>query len=144
MSPFHGSIPRVHSTSPFHSMFHVLHTALQATALAVQWGQLSHSAAVVLLLGLHLLLGYHYDYALHGCPYTSTHVLIENTLVKYKIAKNLRMALCCQNRVSKCTNQHYGLHDSARISVHSALVTVIGLLKKKKKRKKMAFLLFSG
>ena len=44
------------------------------------------------------------------------------------------MALCCQNRVSKGTNQHYGLHDSACISVHSALVTVLGLLKKKKKK----------
>ena len=31
------------------------------------------------------------------------------------------------------TNQCYGLHDSAYISVHSASVTVLGLLKKKKK-----------
>ena len=49
------------------------------------------------------------------------------------MAKNLRMALCCQNRVSKGTNQCYGLHDSANISVHGASVTVLGLLKKKKK-----------
>ena len=46
------------------------------------------------------------------------------------------MALCCQNRVSKGTNQCYGLHDSANISVHGASVTVLGLLKKKKKKKK--------
>ena len=52
--------------------------------------------------GLHLLLGYHYDYAIHRSPYTSTHVLIENTLVQYKMAKNSCMALCCQNQVSKC------------------------------------------
>ena len=41
------------------------------------------------------------------------------------------MALCCQNRVSKGTNQHYGLHSSASISALSALVMVLGLLKKK-------------
>ena len=52
------------------------------------------------------------------------------------MAKNSRMALCCQNRVSKGTNQCYGLHDSANISVHGASVTVLGLLKKKKKKKK--------
>ena len=45
--------------------------------------------------------------------------------------QELCMALCCQNRVSKGTNQCYGLHDSANISVHSASVTVLGLLKKK-------------
>ena len=27
--------------------------------------------------GLHLLLGYRYDYAIHGSPYMSAHVLIE-------------------------------------------------------------------
>ena len=66
----------------------------------------------------------------------SAHVLIENTLVQHKMAKNSRMALCCQNRVSKGTNQCYGLHSRASISVHSASVTVLGLLKKKKKKKK--------
>ena len=63
------------------------------------------------------------------------------------MAKNSRMVLCCQNRVSKGTNQSYGLHSCANISVHSASVTVLGLLKKKKKKKnqyKMAFLPFSG
>ena len=48
------------------------------------------------------------------------------------MAKNSRMALCCQNQVSKGTNQRYGLHVSACISVHSASVMVLGLLKKKK------------
>ena len=67
--------------------------------------------------------------------HTSAHVLIENTLVQHKMSKNLRMVLCCQNRVSKGTKQHYGLHDSACISVHSALVMVLGLLKEKKKKK---------
>ena len=37
----------------------------------------------------------------------SAHVLIENTLVQHKMAKNSRMALCWQNQVSKGTNQHY-------------------------------------
>ena len=83
------------------------------------------------LLGLHLL-EYHYDYAIHRSPYTFAHVLIENTLVQHKMDKNLRMALCCQNRVSKGTNLHYGLHVSACISVHRASVMVLGLLKKKK------------
>ena len=87
------------------------------------------------LPGLRLLLGYRNYYAIHGSPYTSAHVLIENTLVQHKMAKNSRMALCCQNRVSKGTNQRYGLHSSASISVHSASVTVLGLLKKKKKKK---------
>ena len=80
------------------------------------------------LPSLHLLLGYRYDYAIHGSPYTSAHVLIENTLAQHKMAKNSHMALCCQNRVSKGTNQRDGLHYSACTSVHSALVT---LLKKK-------------
>ena len=53
--------------------------------------------------------------------------------VQHKVAKNSRMALCCQNWVSKGTNQCYGLHVSACISVHSTLVTVLGLLKKKEK-----------
>ena len=53
------------------------------------------------------------------------------------MAKNSRMALCCQNRVSKGTNQCYGLHVSACISVHSASVMVLGLLKKKKKKKEL-------
>ena len=47
------------------------------------------------------------------------------------MAKNSRMALCCQNRVSKGTGRRYGLRISASISVHSAPVTVLGLLKKK-------------
>ena len=83
------------------------------------------------LPGLRLLLGYSNYYAIRGSPYTSAHVLIENTLVQHKMAKNSHMALCCQNRVSKGTNQCYGLHDSASSSVHSASVTVLGLLKKK-------------
>ena len=39
-----------------------------------------------LLQGLHLLLGYRNYYAIHGSPYTSTHVLVENTLVQHKMA----------------------------------------------------------
>ena len=50
------------------------------------------------------------------------------------MAKILRMALCCQNQVSKGTNQCYGLHSSASSSVHSTFITVLGLLKKKKER----------
>ena len=87
------------------------------------------------LLGLRLLLGYHNYYAIHGSLYTSAHVLIENTLVQHKMAKNSHMALCCQNRVSKGTGQCYGLHSSADISVHSASVMVLSLLEKKKKKK---------
>ena len=45
------------------------------------------------------------------------------------------MAWCCQNRVSKETGQRYGLHSSASNFVHSASVTELGLLKKKKKTK---------
>ena len=98
-------------------------------------GPLSHGTPLVAPLpGLCLLPGYRYDYAIHESPYTSAHILIENTLVQHKMAKNLCMAMCCQNRVSKGTNQHYGLHVSASISVHSASVTVLGLLKKKKKK----------
>ena len=46
------------------------------------------------------------------------------------------MALCYQNRESKGTGQRYGLHGSASSSVHSASVTVLGLLKKKTTKKK--------
>ena len=96
----------------------------------------SRHHCVALLLGLRLLLGCRYDYTIHGSSYTSAHILIENTLVQHKMAKNSCMVLCCQNRVSKGTNQCYGLHDSANISVHGASVTVLGLLKKKKEKKK--------
>ena len=69
--------------------------------------------------------------------YTSVYVLIENTLVQHKMAKNLHMVLCYQNRVSKGTNQHYGLHSLANIAAHSASDTVLGLLKKKTKKKEL-------
>ena len=36
----------------------------------------SRCHCVAPLLGLRLLLGYHYDYAIHGSLYTSAHVLI--------------------------------------------------------------------
>ena len=52
------------------------------------------------------------------------------------MAKNSRMALCSQNQVSKDTNQRYGLHSCASISVHSASIMELGLLKKKKEKKK--------
>ena len=51
------------------------------------------------LPGLCLLLGYRNYYAIHGSPYTSVHVLIENTLVQHKMAKNSRMALLPELRV---------------------------------------------
>ena len=76
------------------------------------------------LPGLRLLLGYRFDYTIHGIPYTSAHVLIENTLVPHKMAKNSRMVLTVV--LPEGTNQCYGLHDSACISVHSALVMVLG------------------
>ena len=38
------------------------------------------------------------------------------------------MALCCQNPVSKNTNQRYGLHSTANRPVHYASITVLGLL----------------
>ena len=64
------------------------------------------------------------------------------------MAKNSCMALCCQNRVSKGTNQRYGLHSRASISVYSASIMELGLQEKKKKKKKqsvqMVFLPFSG
>ena len=49
------------------------------------------------------------------------------------MAKNSRMALYCQNQVSKGTSWRYGLHSSASISGHSASITVLGLLKEEKK-----------
>ena len=49
------------------------------------------------------------------------------------MAKNSRMVLCCQNRVSKGTNQRYRLH----VSVCIPSVTVLDLLKEKKKKKKV-------
>ena len=92
------------------------------------------------LPGLRLLLGYRNYYAIHvhGSPYTSAHVLIETTLVQHKMAKNLRMALCCQNQVSKGTGQRYELLSSASISGHSASITVLGLLKEEEEKKELA------
>ena len=84
---------------------------------------------------LRLLLGYCNYYTIHVSPYTPAYILIENTLVQHKMTKNSHMVLCYQNRVSKGTNQHYGLHSLANIAAHSASVTVLGLLKKKKKKK---------
>ena len=55
--------------------------------------------------------------------YIHTHPIIENALVQHKMAKNLRITLCCQNQVSKGTNQRYELHVSANISVDSARLT---------------------
>ena len=45
----------------------------------------------MLLPDLRLLLGYHNYYIIHGSPYTSVHVLIENTLLQHKMAKNSRI-----------------------------------------------------
>ena len=105
---------------------------LQATALAVHWSP----AVTAPCSGTVTRFTFVAYYTTHGSPYTSTHILIENTLVQYKMAKNCAcMVLCCQNRVSKCTDQCYGLHSSASSSVHSASVTVLCLLKKKKKNK---------
>ena len=72
----------------------------------------------------------------------SAHVLIENTLVQHKMAKNSRMALCCQNWKSKGTGQHYGLHSSASISGPSASVMVLGLLKKEEEEEKKKILAY--
>ena len=52
------------------------------------------------------------------------------------MAKNLRMALCCQNQEYRGTSQRYGPHRSASIFGHNAHVTELSLLKKKKKKKK--------
>ena len=89
------------------------------------------------LPGLHLLLGYRNYYVIHRSPYTSAHIIIENTLVQHKMAKNSCMALCYQNRVSKGTGRRYGLHSRASISAHSASVTVLGLLKKEEEEEEM-------
>ena len=95
------------------------------------WGDSHWQAVTAPLCGTFcLLLGYRNYYAIHGSPYTSAHGLIENTLVQHKMAQNSGMALCCKNGVSKGTNQRYGLHNRASISVHSTSVTELGLLKK--------------
>ena len=90
-----------------------------------------HSGTVTGFLFVARIRNY---YTIHGNPYTSAHVIIENTLVQHKMGKNSHMALCCQNQVSKGTNQRYGLYSSASSSVHSVSITVLGLLKKKKKK----------
>ena len=65
------------------------------------------------------------------------------------MSKNSRMALWYQNQGYMSTDGRYGLHSSTSISVHGAFVTVLGLLKKKKMKKKKnlyktSFLPFSG
>ena len=60
------------------------------------------------------------------------------------MTKNLRMAFCCQNWVSKSTNQRYGLHSSASISGHSASVTVLGLKKEEEEEEEEKELVQNG
>ena len=96
---------------------------------------------MALLPGLHLLLGYRNYYAIHGSPYTSAHVLIENTLAKWPRTCAWR---CCQNRVSKGTGRHYGLHSSASISAHSTSVMVLGLLKEEEEEEEEKELVQNG
>ena len=80
---------------------------------------------------LRLLLGYHLW--LH---HTRKSIYVRtrpnwNYMYSTKWPRTLGMALRCQNRETKGTKQHYGLHVSVCISVHSPSVTVLGLLKKK-------------
>ena len=97
----------------------------------VHWGQLSHGATVwpvtefTFVARISLWLRHTWKSALCVC----THPIIENTLVQHKMAKNLHITLCCQNQESKGTNQRYELHVSTNISVDSASVIVLGLLK---------------
>ena len=67
----------------------------------------------------------------------STHVLIENTLVKQKMVKKLHShgVMLPESRVYRCSGQGYGLHSSACISVHSTFIMVLDLLKKMMKKK---------
>ena len=60
------------------------------------------------------------------------------------MAKNSRMALCCQKQVSKGTGWRYGLLISASISAHSTSVTVLGLLKKEEEEEKKEKLVQNG
>ena len=81
----------------------------------------------------------------HLCP----HVPIENTLVQHKMAKNSRMVLCCQNRVSKALTSVM-CFIVVSVALFIAPLTVLGLLKKKKEKKKKelvykaVFVPFSG
>ena len=84
-----------------------------------------------------LLLGYCNYYAIHGSPYTSAHVLIEGTLVQHKNngqepSQKLAHGVVLPESSVQGTNQCYGLHSRANISVHSASVTVLGLLDRRR------------
>ena len=81
----------------------------------------SRRHCVAPLLGLRLLLGYCYDYMEVLCVCTRPNW--KYIITAQNAWPRTRMALCCQNRVSKGTNQCYGLHVRASISVHSASVT---------------------
>ena len=49
--------------------------------------RLSHGATCVAQLpGLRMLLGYRYEYAIHGSPYTSAYVLIDTKWPRIELA----------------------------------------------------------
>ena len=61
-------------------------------------------------------------------------IIYVDRLRKTPFAKNLHMALCCQNQKYRGTGWCYGLHSSASTTVHSASFTVLGILKKNKEK----------
>ena len=80
-------------------MFLLLVHFLKSKLISLAKGNSASEPLCDAVTRLRLLLGYHNYYAIHGIPYMSVHVLIENTLVQHKMIKISRMALCCQNRV---------------------------------------------
>ena len=97
----------------------------------------SNSATFLLLPGLCLLLEYRNYYTTHRSPYMSVYVSTHSNW-KYistaQIGKKLVHGVCVARIESKGTGRRYGLHSSASISGHNISVTVLGLLKKEKKK----------
>ena len=70
-------------------------------------------------------------YTMHERLHMAAHVLIENTLVQQKMAKNSLVELCCQNPEYRCTGLDYGFHSHASAFAHGASVMVLCHLKKR-------------
>ena len=117
------------STLIFILKFYVNNLWLQATAmlqLAVHWGQMSPAAPLCgVVTGLRLLLGYRTYYAIHGrYMYVRTR---PNWKYCTKGQEVVHGFVLPESSVRRHHQVLWASYSSASISVHSALVMVVGL-----------------
>ena len=104
----------------------------QAAALQLWALRPSKDTTVWCLYQLSVVARILYYYAIHVGPYTSAHP----SICTEQNGQEIALVLCCQNQVYRGTGQQYWLHNSVNISVHSASIAMLGLLKMMMKKKK--------